>query len=318
MDWRDSRSDAPGFKTELLRNYEAGKIIILKNSPLSIDYDLLNELYLPKGRQFQKLSYKTLIYPKMYKADIAKLMLAKFGRSPVLYFKLRREIMRVTDEVRRFVRDVFKPYRIQKESVSWRFTPTGPEALHVDWFRPTEDLHYVRMFINIDEEPRVWTVSHQLEELIARNYASAQLARLGGCPSNSIIDRINRRVLNPVSYEPASKTDRHVVEFSQGDVWLCETPDQFAPDLLRSSLDRDGLLRRSELDARPGAARRGAGGAMHGALRHLAGKAALIGLRLVVNTGWPGLSADPRLSGRITIRSTGRRARDVQGGGYRA
>jgi 3-deoxy-D-manno-octulosonic acid hydroxylase-like protein len=178
---------------------------------------------LPKGRQFQKLSYKTLIYPKMYKADIAKLMLAKFGRSPVLYFKLRREIMRVTDEVRRFVRDVFKPYRIQKESVSWRFTPTGPEALHVDWFRPTEDLHYVRMFINIDEEPRVWTVSHQLEELIARNYASAQLARLGGCPSNSIIDRINRRVLNPVSYEPASKTDRHVVEFTQGDVWLCET-----------------------------------------------------------------------------------------------
>jgi hypothetical protein len=159
----------------------------------------------------------------MYKADIAKLMLTKFGRNPALYFKLRREILRVTEEVRRFLRDVFKPYLIRKESVSWRFTPTGPEPLHVDWFRPTDDLHHVRLFINIDEQPRVWTVSHQLEDLIARNYATADLAELGGAPSNSIIDRINRRVLNPASYEPASETDRHVVEFTQGDVWLCET-----------------------------------------------------------------------------------------------
>jgi hypothetical protein len=223
MDWRDSKSDPLGFRTELLKYYEAGKIILLKNSPISIDYALLNKLHLPKGQRFQKLSYKTLIYPRMYKTDIAKLMLMKFGRTPVLYFKLRQEILRVTKKVRRFVRDVFKPYRIQKESVSWRFTPTGPEPLHVDWFRPTDDLHYIRMFVNIDEEPRIWTVSHQLEELIARNYASAQLAQLGGCPSNSIIERINHQVLNPVSYEPASETDRHVVEFAQGDVWLCET-----------------------------------------------------------------------------------------------
>jgi 3-deoxy-D-manno-oct-2-ulosonic acid (Kdo) hydroxylase len=222
MDWRESKSDPLGFKTELLRNYETGSVIILKNSPFSIDYGLLNKLYLPKGQQYQKLSYKTLIYPRMYKADIAKFMLTKFARTPVLYFKLRREILRVTKEVRLFVRDVFKPYRIRKESVSWRFTPTGPEPLHVDWFRPTDDLHYVRMFINIDEQPRVWTVSHQLEELIARNYATAELAELSS-PSNSIIDRINHRVLNPISYEPASETDRHVVEFTQGDVWLCET-----------------------------------------------------------------------------------------------
>ena len=223
MDWRESKGDPLGFKTELLRNYEAGKVIILKNSSFSIDYSLLNKLYLPNGRRFQKLSYKTLIYPRMYKADIAKLMLTKFGLTPVLYFKLRREILRVTNEICRFVRDVFEPYRIRKESVSWRFTPTGPEPLHVDWFRPTDDLHYVRMFINIDEQPRVWTVSHQLEDLIARNYATAELAELGGSPSNSIIDRINHRVLNPISYEPACETDRHVVEFTRGDVWLCET-----------------------------------------------------------------------------------------------
>src|SRR5512132_806355 len=223
MDWRESHGDPLGFRTEFLRNYEAGKIILLKNSPLSINYDLLNELTLPKGRRFQKLSYKTMIYPKMYRADIAQLILAKLGRTPVLYLKLRREILRVTKEVCRFVRHVFEPYRIRKESVSWRFTPTGPEDLHVDWFRPTDDLHYIRMFINIDEQPRVWSVSHQLEDLIARNFAKAGLAELGGSPSNSIIDRINHRVLNPISYQPAWETDRHVIEFAQGDVWLCET-----------------------------------------------------------------------------------------------
>jgi 3-deoxy-D-manno-octulosonic acid hydroxylase-like protein len=223
MDWRQSRDDPFGFKTELIRNYESGKIIILNNSSFIIDYNLLNSFFLPTGRRFQKLSYKTLIYPRMYKADIAGLILAKFGRTPLFYLRLRREILRVTKQVCRFVRDVFEPYRFRKESVSWRFTSTGPEDLHVDWFRPTDDLHYVRMFINIDEQPRVWSVSHQLEELIAGNYATAGLAELGGSPSNSIIDRINNRVLNRVSYQPASETDRHVVEFAQGDVWLCET-----------------------------------------------------------------------------------------------
>ena len=159
----------------------------------------------------------------MYRADIAGLILTKFGRTPLLYFKLRREILRVTKQVCRVLRDVFEPYRILKESVSWRFTATGPEPLHVDWFRPTDDLHYVRMFINIDEQPRVWSVSHQLEDLIVGNYSTAELAELRGSPSNSIIDRINHRVLNPISYEPASETDRHVVEFTQGDTWLCET-----------------------------------------------------------------------------------------------
>jgi hypothetical protein len=140
-----------------------------------------------------------------------------------VYFRIRQEIIRVTEDVRRFVHNLFETYRIQKESVSWRFTPTGPEPLHVDWFRPTDDLHYVRLFVNIDEEPRVWTISHQLEDLITRYYEQAELAELRGSPSNAVIDRMNRRVLNPVSYLPPAETDRHVVEFAQGDVWLCET-----------------------------------------------------------------------------------------------
>ena len=100
---------------------------------------------------------------------------------------------------------------------------TGPEGLHVDYFRNDEDLHYLRIFVNVDREPRVWTLGHQLEELIERYYDEARLFELAEAPSNALCSRLNEVVFDHVNALPRSAMDRHVVSFALGDVWLCET-----------------------------------------------------------------------------------------------
>lgn len=223
MDWRDAQGDEQGFSDELVRRYEAGDLIILKNAPLRFDYALLNRVSLPEGRRFQKLSDRFIAYPKLYKPDVARFMLQTFASRPLLYARFRGEVRRVSNDIRRFLGSVFRGYRFGKMGVSWRFTRTGPESLHVDYFAPKSDVDYLRLFVNIDEEPRIWTVSHQLEELIRRNYRRVNLAALRDAPAHEICLHVTRQVLMPLTLLPPEETDRHVIEFEQGDVWLCES-----------------------------------------------------------------------------------------------
>jgi hypothetical protein len=223
MDWRDDGDDPAAFRAALIRNYELGKVIILENAPFHVDFDLLNKVSLPPGRRFQKLSDKIFRAPKLYRADVFRLLYEAFGLDVSFYLAFRREVGRVSASLRDFARDVFRPYRFLKLGVSWRFTMTGPEGLHVDYFRNEEDLHYLRIFVNVDRDSRVWTLSHQLEELIGRYYDEARLFELAHAPSNAICSRLNKTVFDHLNALPRSATDRHVASFAPGEVWLCET-----------------------------------------------------------------------------------------------
>lgn len=225
LDWRDAKDDPQGFRTALAQRYEAGDVLILANAPFNIDLDLLNRVSLPGGRPFQKLSDRTFRPINLCRAKRRGLFRAAFGGDVLLYLKFRREVGRVSALLRAFARDVFRPYRFLKDgdAVSWRFTPTGPEGLHVDYFRDDRDLQYVRMFVNVDQRSRVWTLTHQLDELIYRFYDKAQLGELAGAPSNAVCDRLNKVVFDAVNAQPREAMDRHVVSFAPGEVWLCET-----------------------------------------------------------------------------------------------
>jgi hypothetical protein len=223
MDWADARNDVPGFADELVRTYEDGKLIILKNAPFRIDYDLLNQVSVPKNPRFQKLSDRFITVPKLYRRDVAAWMWQTFADRPLVYPRFRSEVQRVSAQVRDFIRLVFRDYRFLKTGVSWRFTPTHLESLHLDYFNPKHDVDYVRLFINIDRAPRVWTVSHQLDELILRYAQANPVDALQGARTHDVTQTINHAMLYPLTKLPPEETDRHVIEFEQGDVWMCET-----------------------------------------------------------------------------------------------
>ena len=223
LDWQDRSRDPRAFDADLIRHYEAGDIIILGHPPFEIDFDVLNRVSFPEGRAHQKLMDKFLIHPKLHRREVRRLFHDVFGFDAIFYLRFRREVKRLSEELRRFGRSVFQPYRFLKQGVSWRFTPTGPEGLHVDYFRRAKDLQYLRIFINVDRQPRIWTVGPPLEDLIERYAEEAALLELTGAACNQVCLRLNKRVFDRINVQPRSAMDRHVVHFAPGDVWLCET-----------------------------------------------------------------------------------------------
>lgn len=223
LDWRHRAADPRAFDAALIAHYEAGDIVLLDNPPFVVDFDVLNRVSFPQGRDYQKLTDKFLTRPKLHRREVRRLFHGAFGFDLVLYARFRREVKRLSEELRSFARSLAPAYRFLKQGVSWRFTPTGPEGLHVDYFRRAEDTHYLRIFINVDRQPRVWTVGPRLQDLIERYAEEAGLLELEGRPSNEVCRRLNDRVFDPINRQPRSAMDRHVVRFAPGDVWLCET-----------------------------------------------------------------------------------------------
>ena len=223
FDWHNFARDPEAFRASIIGSYERGKVILLDHPPFAVDFDVLQKVSLPPGRTFQKLSDRFFTRPKLHKAEVRRLYLDAFGTDLGLYLRFRGEVRRLSAEIRGFLRGLFRPYRFLRQGVSWRFTRTGPEGLHVDDFKQDEDLQHLRLFMNVDREPRVWTVSHPLEELIDRYYEEAKLSELLRAPCNDVCRRLNKVVFDRVNALPRCAMDRHVVTFAPGDVWLCET-----------------------------------------------------------------------------------------------
>ena len=223
LDWMDRAANPSAFDARLIRHYEAGDIVLLDHSPFSVDFEVLNRVSFPAGRAHQKLTDKFLTYPKLHRREVRRLFREAFGSDVFLYRRFRREVKRLSGELRRFAWTIAPSYRFLKQGVSWRLTPTGPEGLHVDYFSRTDDLHYFRIFINVDRQPRVWTVGPRLQDLIERFAKEASLAELTSAPSNKVCHRLNKLVFDRINAQPRSAMDRHTVRFAPGDVWLCET-----------------------------------------------------------------------------------------------
>ncbi len=223
MDWRDAESDLAGWCDELAASYEAGKVVLLANAPLRIDYELLNRVTLPVGRRFKKTKDRFFLYPRLHQRGVPALFWRAFGGDLGLYLAFRREVRSVSEQIRAFAQKAFPGYRFLGDDVSWRFSATGPEDLHIDSFGSNEDMHYLRIFVNVDEQPRLWNVSHRLDELGERYYESAELGALRDASGNEFCHAVNLAAFGGAEGPGLDGHPRHEVEFEQGDVWLCDS-----------------------------------------------------------------------------------------------
>jgi hypothetical protein len=225
MDWRDSAKDPVGFSETLVRRYEDGQIIILRNSPISADYELLNRILLPPGRRYKKMGDHLFEWPRL-RADSWGLHAQLLKDHPRDYLAVRREIRRASATIREWTQQVFSNYRITGGPCSWRFTPTGHEHMHIDSFGSLGDepeKWYIRLFLNVDYQPRQWRVSHTLESLASTHYERAGMADWREGRGSDFCREMSSFVFGSKS-EPVHDTQPyHEIEWETGDVWLVDT-----------------------------------------------------------------------------------------------
>ncbi len=223
LDWRERKRLGQVFDDNLVRHYEAGDVILLKNPPFRIASDVFRRVSFPPGVDYKKLHARSLTRPKLYKPKVVKFLYGVFGADVVGYLRFRRAVRDLTAQLTEFCHQVFRTYRFLQHDVNWRFTPTGPEPLHFDHLRSKDDRQYVRVFLNLDETPRIWRVGPHLEEMMERFYDEAGLADMQGAHANEVCYRMTYQILERWQEVADGSVPRHHVEFQPGEVWLCES-----------------------------------------------------------------------------------------------
>ncbi len=222
MNAEDASRSAHDFSRELVDAYEAGRVILLEDAPFHPDIELLSRFRLPAEPRFKKLSDTFFLRPALHRREVRRAFREMFS-SWSDYFAFRREVARLRREIRKFIFQSFSGYRFSKENISWRFTPSGGEHMHLDFFHSGEDIQYVRMFINVDVQPRLWNVSASLMELADRFYETAALGRFRDRSADALIECLTKIVFGWKDNPGDDRQPRHEVVLEPGDVWLCDS-----------------------------------------------------------------------------------------------
>lgn len=147
------------FFAEVAAHYHACRLIVFDNLLLT-HLSALRALSIHGSERFKKLKAKDAFLP-----------IRELPRHALGVWTLDRkraaaiqEMLRDNEaEIREYVRAWFPDAELGDEMHSWRYTVTKDEALHYDQYADRVNEKVVRVFINLDTEPRVWHVGDEAE-----------------------------------------------------------------------------------------------------------------------------------------------------------
>lgn len=194
--------------------YEKGRIIIFDN----IDF-------FDKYKAFLEKEVRSIVSKEMRikKAKGADLLNSLYGSDHILanFTNKQKELQNIIRQAYIYVKEFIVPtlfpgYRIAGDNWTWRLTKTGNEVMHLDSYAgQNNNLHNVRIFINIDNEPRIWNVSYDLDELYKRfNYLFKDVSK--NAHPNEANDILNKRI----SWKDLPY---HQIFFAPYTMWCCNS-----------------------------------------------------------------------------------------------
>lgn len=171
---------ARAYGDELARRYEDYQILYFPLFPLKIDLALLNALAIPDN--FAKIGITNGIENPIFvrdnnviKFDADHLLLKLFGQSELAGY-MQSQIRTVNDQIREGLRTILPKYfSLAAGNITWRMTETRDGGMYIDFWNQgraasskESSLHRIKLFLNIDKEPRQWRTSLSIPEIMAR------------------------------------------------------------------------------------------------------------------------------------------------------
>ena len=196
----------------IVREYDAGKIITFPGIKLEIDHAFWAALPTDDRPGFKKLRIA--------------------GRPPSVAGAIEDELRaRIEPHIRDIYRQIlpvyealFAPYRYRQELGVLRLNRLVGLSMHIDSYAGEIATHHARMFINLDNQARIWQTSYTVDEI---------LARVGNRMTRQDHERLSPAAWwNALRYRGLGETQanacwddnpRHICVFEPGDVWIVDS-----------------------------------------------------------------------------------------------
>jgi hypothetical protein len=189
--------------------YEEGECHVHTEAGLEMDdkdWGLVHSINLPKNAD-----------NSVKKATVAGLLgkngtAGFFPGEPKKAAHLQEIIRRVDAQLLKTVQATFPRYKILGNNNTWRLTQTDPEGMHFDSYGDaTDDNHLVRLFVNLDDKPRLWGVGPRVWDVL-RKYPDLFRPHRDRHP-NQLNKNVNALL-------PWREVVKHFVAFAPRNLWL--------------------------------------------------------------------------------------------------
>ncbi len=201
-------------------SYERGTLICAPTITLPLspdDWNFLNEINSPSSdlNVFKKAKTANLLKP-IDKTAFDRHVLSYIFRGDIAKARRMQEmITTVNKTIRKHIRVLFSNYIFVGEDITWRLTPNEGEGIHYDFYGNEDDAHHhVRLFINIDNKPRLWGVSHDIATVIGM--FPERVRAQGDVHPNRLTESLTKSL-------PWDEIDRHFVAFAPGNAWMVDS-----------------------------------------------------------------------------------------------
>ncbi len=222
---RSPADGGPGdLRRRIMEDYVAEKCILLRDVAIDYDRAFLAGVRFPPTWFFKKFPSKVVERPKPLERNPVKQDVCRdlFGGDKGLYRKFEGEVRAVNSGIRAVLDQVLRHHKVAAADIIWRHTETRVENLHFDIDKDSADFESVRLYLNMDDIPRIWHTSHQLSRILEAYYDDLDLAALKGQPLERLLQVLSLRLFGNWSSRGREQFPRHMALFEPGDVWICD------------------------------------------------------------------------------------------------
>ena len=202
--------------------YEGARVTCFPHLDLEIDHDFWAGLPTDHIERLKKLSsspsagdpgHDPLLDRRLAEANVPR----------GLKRRLKREIVRLYERVLPVYEAMFSGYRFTRRQVVWRLNTIRNENMHVDTYVSEQPDHFARLFINLDDQPRIWMTSWTIDEMYARFGDSIPIEALNRMTPGEVHAAINAAAFGGRSTVWWDSQPRHVAYFDPGAVWSVDS-----------------------------------------------------------------------------------------------
>jgi hypothetical protein len=213
-----SRATPVAAIPSIVEAYEAGEVLYFPELKLDIDHDFWAKVPVDQFAAFKKMM--CYVDPERQLAVIK----SAFDRNEIpeaLTAEISGHMAGLLDQIMPIYYRLFDGYRFNQRRAVWRLNTIRRENLHVDTYREPLPEHFARLFINLDNQPRIWNTGYSIDQMYRKFGSKMPAKAFEG-------DDLNRFWLDlqTTVYGNSRQMDnepRHTIFFEPGDVWAVDS-----------------------------------------------------------------------------------------------
>jgi hypothetical protein len=222
------RSPADGSANDLRRrimeDYVGEKCILLRGVKIDYDRQFVAQVPFPPTWFYKKFPSRAVEADKPLARSAAKQEICRdlFGGDAGRFARLEAEVRKVNAALRGVLDEILRHHKVAADDITWRHTETRVENLHFDIDKDSAAFESVRLYLNMDDIPRLWRLSHPLSHILDAYYDELDLAQTAGEPLERLLQILSLRLFGNWASRGREQFPCHTVMFEPDDIWICD------------------------------------------------------------------------------------------------